>query len=120
MRFWPLFTFLLVGIDLLNADHVVPGKFEAYAHDYRKDIPEMIRHGFELPVSNGVMAEVEKSLRRRELAWAERRVVADTLEEAEETLRAKLDEWGVDHKVVPNLVAPRREITADPYEAATT
>ena len=120
MRFWPLFTFLLVGIDLLNADHVVPGKFEAYAHDYRKDIPEMIRHGFELPVRDDVMAEVEKSLRRRELAWAERRVVADTLEEAEETLRAKLDEWGVDHKVVPNLVAPRREITADPYEAATT
>ena len=31
MRYWPLFTFLLVGIDLLNADHVVPGTFDAYA-----------------------------------------------------------------------------------------
>lgn len=119
MRFWPLFTFLLVGIDLLNADHVVPGKFEAYAHDYRKDIPEMIRQGFHMPVSDEVMARIQKALRRREQLWAERRVVAETLEEAEETLRAKLDEWGVDHKVVPNLVAPRRDVEPDPYEVTS-
>lgn len=117
MRYWSLFTFLLVGIDLLNADHVVPGKFEAYGHDYRKDIPEMIRQGFHLQTTDAVMAAVEKALRRRELGWAERRVVADTLEEAEESLRAKLDEWGVDHKVVPNLVQPRRDVAPDPYEA---
>lgn len=117
MRFWPLFTFLLVGIDLLNADHVVPGKFESYAHDYRKDIPDMIRLGFQLDVTDQVMDRIQKALRQRELSWAERRVVADTLEEAEETLRAKLDEWGLDHKVVPNIVAPRREVASDPYEA---
>ena len=117
MRFWPLFTFLLVGIDLLNADNVVPGKFEAYAHDYRKDIPEMIRQGFHMPVSDETMARIQKALRERERLWAERRVVAETLQDAEETLRAKLDEWGVDHKVIPNLVAPRRDVAPDPFEA---
>ena len=119
MRYWPLFTFLLTGIDLLNADHVVPGTFEAYAHDYRKDIPEMIRRGFGLDAGDAVMGRVERALRRRELAWAERRVVADTLEDAEKTLRAKLDEWGVDHKVVPNIVMPRRDLEPDPYEAGS-
>ncbi len=117
MRYWPLFTFLLTGIDLLNADHVVPGTFEAYAHDYRQDIPEMVRLAFGLPVSDEVMTRIEKALRKRELAWAQRRVVADTLEEAEETLRAKLDAWGVDHKVVPNIVMPRRDVAPDPYQA---
>lgn len=117
MRYWPLFTFLLTGIDLLNADHVVPGTFEAYAHDYRKDIPEMIRQGFGIAISDAVMARVERALRKRELAWAERRVVADTLDDAEKTLRAKLDEWGVDHKVVPNIVLPRRDVEPDPYGA---
>ena len=118
MRYWPLFTFLLVGIDLLNADHVVPGKFEAYAHDYRADIPEMIRHSFGFECDDQTMVAVEKALRERELSWAERRVVADTLDKAEQNLRAKLDEWGVDHKLVPNLVVPNREIAPDPYEAA--
>ena len=115
MRYWPLFTFLLTGVDLLNADHVVPGTFEAFAHDYRKDLPEMVRRGFGLEADDAVMARVERALRRRELAWAERRVVADTLDDAEKTLRAKLDEWGVDHKVVPNIVTPRRDVEPDPY-----
>lgn len=116
MRYWPLFTFLLVGIDLLNADHVVPGTFDAYAHDYRKNIPEMIRQGFELPCDDAVMVQIEKALRERELSWAERRVVFDNLEKAEESIRAKLGDWGIDHKVVPNLVAPERSLPDDPYE----
>ncbi|MFN8126747.1 MAG: alpha/beta-hydrolase family protein [Candidatus Nanopelagicales bacterium] len=119
MRYWPLFTFLLVGIDLLNADHVIPGKFDAFAHDYRKDIPEMIRLGFDLPTDDATMARIEKALRKREADWAERRVVFDNLEKAEESIRAKLGDWGIDHKIVPNLVTPEREITADPYEVVT-
>lgn len=117
-RYWPLFTFLLVGIDLLNADNVTPGKFEAYAHDYRKNIPEMIRLAFGLPTDPETMVRVEKALRQRELSWAERRVVAETLDSAEKTVRAKFEEWGVDHTVVPNLVVPNRDVEPDPFAAA--
>lgn len=117
MRWFPIFTFMLVGIDLLNADNVVPGEFEAYAHDYRKDIPEMVRRAFGFDVDPKTMERIERALRRRELEWAERRVVADNLEQAEKRVRAALEEWGVDHSIVPNIVTPRRETAPDPYRA---
>lgn len=116
-RFWPLFTFLLTGIDLLNADNVTPGKFEAFAHDYRKDIPEMVQLAYDLPTDPDTMVRVEKALRERELSWAERRVVAETLDSAEKTVRAKFEEWGVDHTVIPNLVTPNRDVEPDPFAA---
>ena len=30
-------------VDLLNGTHPTPGKFEAYSHDYRADLPEFVR-----------------------------------------------------------------------------
>lgn len=118
MTWWPLFTFVLVGIDLLNADNVTPGEFEAYAHDYRKDIPQMVRLAYGFEASPEKMEKIERALRRRELEWAERRVVADNFDKAEKKVRATLEEWGVDHTVVPNLVTPIRESEPDPYGAA--
>jgi uncharacterized membrane protein len=118
MRWFPLFTFILVGLDLLNADNVTPGVFESYAHDYRKDLPAMTRLAFDLPADPDKMERIERFLRRRELEWAERRVVADNLDKAEQKVRATLDEWGVDHTIVPNIVMPRRESAPDPYQAA--
>jgi uncharacterized membrane protein len=118
-RWWPLFSFVLVGIDLLNADNVTPGTFEAWAHDYRKDIPQIVRLAFDLPAYPGVMERVERALRKREMMWAERRVVADNLDKAEKKVRATLEEWGVDHTVIPNMITPQREIESDPFEAAT-
>jgi uncharacterized membrane protein len=115
MRWFPLFSFILVGIDLLNADNVTPGEFDAFAHDYRKDIPEMIRlaYGFDVPPAR--MERIERALRERELEWAERRVVAENLDKAEQRVRETLAEWGVDHTVVPNVVTPERDIEPDPY-----
>lgn len=115
MRYWPLFTFLLVGVDLLNADNVVPGKFEAWAHDYRKNLPQMVRRVFGLDIDDATMERVEKALRERERSWAERRLVSETLDKAEQSVRAKLDEWGVDHTVVPSLVTAKRDVAPDPF-----
>jgi uncharacterized membrane protein len=118
-RYWPLFTFLLTGVDLLNADHVVPGQFEAYGHDYRADLPQMTRIAFGLEADAEKMDRIEKALRKRELGWAQRRLVADTFETAEKTLRDKLDDWGVDHTIVPGIVTAQRDVEPDPYEAKT-
>jgi uncharacterized membrane protein len=118
MRWWPIFTFMLVGIDLLNADNVTPGTFEAYAHDYRKNIPEMVRLAYGLDIPPERMPQIEQALRRREVEWAERRVVAENLDQAEQKIRSTLEEWGVDHSVVPSIVTPKRDAEPDPYAAA--
>ena len=116
-RFWPLFTFLLTGLDLLNADHVVPGKFEAYGHDYRADLPAMTSIAFDLPADSQTLARIEAELRKRELEWAERRLVAETFEKAEQSVRQKLEGWGVDHTVVPGITIATRDVEPDPFEA---
>ena len=118
MRWFPVFTFILVGIDLLNADNVTPGEFEAYAHDYRKDIPQMIRLAFRFDVPAEQMERIERALRQRELEWAERRVVADNFDKAEQRVRETLEDWGVDHTVVPKVVTPERVVEPDPYRVA--
>ena len=118
MRWFPLISFILVGIDLLNADDVTPGIFDAYGHDYRKDIPQMIRLSYGFDVSPAKMERIERALRHRELEWAERRIVAEKLDSAEQQIRATLADWGVDHTVLPNLVAPVKSTEPDPYRAA--
>ena len=118
-RYWPLFTFLLTGIDLLNAEHVVPGNFEAYGHDYRADLPQITKIAFGLEADPAKMDRIEKALRKRELGWAQRRLVADTFETAEKTVRDKLEDWGVDHTIVPGIVTARRGVEPDPYQATT-
>jgi len=119
-RWWPLFTFVLVGIDLLNADNVIPGTFEAWAHDYRKDLPRMVQLTFELPADSALMERVQRALRKRELLWAQRRVVAESLDSAEQKVRTTLAEWGVDHSVVPSVISPVREIEADEYQVTAS
>ncbi|MDP4013216.1 MAG: alpha/beta-hydrolase family protein [Candidatus Nanopelagicales bacterium] len=119
-RWWPLFTFLLVGVDLLNAEHVVPGKFEAYGHDYRQDLPAMTKTAFDLPGDDAMMERIERALRQRELEWAERRLFADTFEKAEQSVRDKLEGWGVDHTIIPGITTPTRDVAPDPYAAGAT
>ncbi|MAT61673.1 MAG: hypothetical protein CMH41_08560 [Micrococcales bacterium] len=119
MRWFPLFSFVLVGLDLLNADDVTPGVFDAYAHDYRKDIPEIVRLSYGFDVEPATMERIERALRQRELEWAERRIVAEKLDNAEQQIRATLADWGVDHTVLPNVVAPVKATEPDPYRAPT-
>ncbi len=113
--FIPGLTFLNTAVDLLNADHVVPGTFEAYAHDYRADLAEMVRAAYGLDVSDEVIVAVEAALRQREYAWAERRLYSETLDKAERQIRDTVAAWGIDSSSVPRFVEPNRDVAPDPY-----
>lgn len=91
----PATTFVLTGIDLLNAMEVVPGSFGRRGHDYREDIPEFVRDVYRLPATDEQMAAIEGRLRARELAWAGRRVITEQLARARESVRRTIETWGV-------------------------
>ncbi len=113
--FMPGATFLATAVDLLNADNVTPGTFEAYAHDYRADLAEMVRATYGLDVPDDELAAVEAALRRREAHWAERRLLSDTLSQAEDQIRSTIEGWGLDSSSVPRFVEPVRNAAPDPY-----
>lgn len=111
----PGLTFLITAVDLLNADNVTPGTFEAFAHDYRADLAEMVRATYGLDVSAETMARVEAALRKREAEWAQRRLITETLDVAESQIREAIAGWGIDSSSVPRFVQPKREVAPDPY-----
>ncbi|MBC7644458.1 MAG: alpha/beta-hydrolase family protein, partial [Thermoleophilia bacterium] len=60
--------------DLLNGTHPTPGKFEAYSHDYRADLPEFVRvaYGHDVPgtatyVNDAQVQGITQELVNREL-----------------------------------------------------
>ena len=113
--FVPGLTFLQVAVDMLNSEHVRPGTFESYGHDYRADLAQMVRVAYNLDVDAATVARVERALRARELQWAERRLLSEKLDSAEKQVRATMESWGVDTGSVPNLVMPNRQVQEDPY-----
>ena len=91
----PATTFVLTGIDLVNAMEVVPGDFTRRGHDYREDIPEFVRDAFRLRATPAQMEAIESRLRQRELAWARRRVVTEEVARAREAVLREVKAWGV-------------------------
>ncbi|MCB9412633.1 MAG: alpha/beta-hydrolase family protein [Actinobacteria bacterium] len=89
----PVSTFFLTTVDVLNASKVTPGEFAARGHDYRADLAQFTRLAFDLPGSPELMLKVELALRRRERSWAERRVVAEQLAQARESISRQLKSW---------------------------
>ena len=89
----PFSTFLLTTVDVLNASDVTPGVFQRRAHDYRADLARFTQATFDLPEDDELLARVETALRRRELVWAERRLVAEQLAQARESIRRQLKSW---------------------------
>lgn len=89
----PVSTFMLTTVDVLNASDVTPGVFQRRGHDYRADLARFTQLAFDLPDDELLMAKVEQALRRRELLWAERRVVAEQLAQARESIRRQLRSW---------------------------
>jgi uncharacterized membrane protein len=83
-RWQPLTTFLVTGVDMLNAVNVVPGTFVARGHDYRADLARMVSVAFGLPVGEAELGRIEQALRRREAGWAQRRALAEQLARAKE------------------------------------
>jgi uncharacterized membrane protein len=107
----PYGTFLAVGVDLLNAMNIKPGKFRAFAHDYRSDIRPVVEQVFGPALSEEQRQNVDAALRRRESQWAQERVIADEVARANEALKAKLAELGDAVGVSPIVVSspPRAE-----------
>ena len=77
-------TFVQTLVDMKNAANVIPGQFEAKAHDYRKDLARFIREVYALGATDEQLASIEKALRANEL---ERKALLDA--EKEKTKAAK-------------------------------
>lgn len=91
----PATTFVLTGVDMVNAMDVVPGEFGRRGHDYREDIPDFVRALFGCPVSDEAFARIQHALREREREWAEKRVISEQLARAREAVTRELNSWGV-------------------------
>ncbi len=113
----PYTTFVITMIDVKNAMNVIPGQFVAKGHDYRKDLARFTSLAYDLPVDDVRLERVERALRRRELAWAERRLLADQSAQAEAKVREQLAKWGVPPEKVPALLSSGLAAEADEYAA---
>ncbi|MDM7855775.1 alpha/beta-hydrolase family protein [Cellulomonas alba] len=102
-RWYPLVSFVLTLVDVVNASSSVPGVFVAHAHDYRADLARMVATAYGLAVDDAELARVEAALRAREAAWAERRLVAEQLRRAREAVQRQLEAWGTGAAVDPAL-----------------
>ncbi len=91
----PVTTFVLTGVDLINAMDVVPGTFGRRGHDYREDIPRFISAAYDLPVTPTQLIAMEHALRERELLWAQKRVVTEQIARAREAVLREVKNWGV-------------------------
>lgn len=90
----PFGTFMTVGVDLLNAMNITPGKFRAFAHDYRSDIRPVMQQVYGFEASPEQQERVDQALRSRESTWARERVVADEMARANDAIRKKLEQFG--------------------------
>ena len=91
---YPLSTFVLTLVDVTNALSTVPGIFVAHGHDYRSDLAHVVATAYGLQVEDDELRRVEVALRDREVAWAERRLVAEQLYRARDAVQRQLDRWG--------------------------
>jgi uncharacterized membrane protein len=64
MRWRPVTTFFQTLIDMKNAQ--VPGAYQAWAHDYRPDLPEFVRDVFGLECSDEQLARIQQAVQTRE------------------------------------------------------
>lgn len=88
-------TFVLTGVDLINAMEVIPGVFGRRGHDYREDIARFVVEIYRLPASPTQLMAIERALRARELQWAEKRAVSEQVARAREALAREFKSWGI-------------------------
>lgn len=113
----PGVSFVLTGIDLINAMEVVPGTFGRRGHDYREDIARFVSVAYDLPVTARQLLEIERALRERELEWAQKRVVTEQVARAREALLREFKNWGVSSGSDAQADAVLRQILSTPGDA---
>lgn len=94
-RWLPVTTFILTLVDLKNGMSFSPGTFLRVGHDYRIDTLAATKAAFRLECSPTQEVAIEDALRRREVAWAQRRLVARKFQAARDSVAATLKKWGV-------------------------
>ncbi len=114
----PYTTFFITLMDVKNAMHVIPGKFVAEGHDYRKDIARFVSLAYDLPVDAGRLEAMERALRERELRWAERRLVDEQMSGTQDKIRDQLQAWGVPDDKIPVVMGSAVQHEPDPFQAA--
>ncbi len=115
----PGVSFVLTGIDLINAMDVVPGTFGRRGHDYREDIARFVSTAYDLPVTAQQLLSIERALRERELDWAQKRVVTEQVARAREALLREFKSWGVSSGSDAQADAVLRRVLATPAGAIT-
>lgn len=105
----PYITFLITLIDVKNAMNVIPGQFVANGHDYRADLVRFVSVAYGLPAGDELVAQLNRILARRELEWAERRVIDQQYADAQTAVDEQLAKWGA-----PTLVERDPEGTPRP------
>jgi hypothetical protein len=99
----PYITFLITLMDVKNAMDVVPGQFVANGHDYRASLPRFTSLAYDLPADEATLATMERVLAQRELHWAEQRLIAEQLHDAQADVEAQLAKWGVPPQDIPSM-----------------
>jgi len=106
-------TFVLTGVDMVNAMEVIPGTFGRRGHDYREDIARFVSAMYDLPVTTSQLLDIERALRARELEWAQARVVSEQVARAREALMREFKSWGVSSDSETQADAVLRQVLAE-------
>jgi uncharacterized membrane protein len=106
-------SFVLTGVDMVNAMEVIPGTFGRRGHDYREDIARFVSATYGLDVAPLQLLEIERALRSRELEWAQARVVTEQIARAREALMREFKTWGVSSGSDSQADAVLRQVLAE-------
>jgi uncharacterized membrane protein len=112
-------SFVLTGVDMVNAMEVIPGTFGRRGHDYREDIARFVSSTYDLPADPGRLLEIERALRSRELEWAQARVVTEQIARAREALMREFKTWGVSSGSDSQADAVLRQVLAETAPGVT-
>ncbi len=99
----PISTFVLTLIDLKNGMHFAPGTFVRRGHDYRIDTVAATAAAFRLQPTERQQQAVEVALRKREVEWARRRLIARKFAAARDAINTNLKKWGVSVTTLDSL-----------------
>ena len=84
--------------------NVVPGQFVANGHDYRANLVRFTSLAYGLPADDELIAKLNEILARRELEWAERRVIDEQFADAQAAVADQLAKWGAEDIVTDRAV----------------
>ena len=102
----PYTTMLVILVDIVNAIDFKPGVFVARGHDYRASLARMVAAAYRFDVSDEELNRIEHALRDRERTWAERRMLAEQVVRATDSVSRQV-------RNLSDISAPHPKTPAD-------